>query len=108
MSKNQLLLGNYLGKVSDKATFLTKKIRMLSFSTIKGKIANYILNLAGNDKRVVKLNQSQQKISDLFSVTRPSLSRVFKEMEQEGLIELENKEVTILDRKRLVSLMVSS
>ncbi|PID27102.1 MAG: cAMP-binding protein [Candidatus Cloacimonadota bacterium] len=107
MSTNETILMNYLSEISDKARLLTKKIRMLSFLTIKGKVANFILRKAGSNKRVIKLEQSQQKIADFFGVTRPSLSRVFKEMEQDGLIELENKEITILDRKKLIELSES-
>jgi len=53
----------------------------------------------------VELKNTQQQLADLFGVTRPSLARVFGEMQKEGLIKITNKTVTLLNKKALNELM---
>ena len=40
-------------------------------------------------------DRTQQEIADRFGVTRPSLARAFAEMEQEGIISINRKTITI-------------
>jgi DNA-binding transcriptional regulator YhcF (GntR family) len=44
---------------------------------------------------------SQQELADLFGVARPSVARGFASMEKEGIIEMKNRRVKILDFKEL-------
>ncbi len=100
-SLNKIFLENFLNMISTRAQFLSMKIRFLSFKTIREKIAQYLLELAGHDKDTVILNRSQQNLADLFGVARPSLARTLGEMDEEGIIEVNRKEVRILDRSRI-------
>ena len=100
-SLNNVFLENFLNMISTRAQFLSTKIRFLSFKTIREKIAQYLLELAGHDKDTVILNRSQQNLADLFGVARPSLARTLGEMDEEGIIEVKRKEVKILDRRKL-------
>ncbi len=93
---------NYLNLVSSKAQFLSNKIKFLSFKTLKGKISHYILQLEGNDEGNLILPQSQQILADLFGVARPSVARAFGQMESEGIFELKNRQVKVLDRDKLL------
>jgi CRP-like cAMP-binding protein len=95
------ILQNFLTVVSTQAQMLAGKVKFLSFKTIKGKIAQYILSLAipGND--TIEFPQTQQVLAEQFGVARPSLARALGEMAEEGIIEVERKVVKILDRKRL-------
>lgn len=102
---NKAFLENFMDMISTRAQFLSMKIRFLSFKTIRGKIAQYLLDLAGPDRELVMLSRSQQSLADLFGVTRPSLARAIGEMDQEGIIEVKRKVVRILDRKRLNALL---
>jgi Mn-dependent DtxR family transcriptional regulator len=47
------------------------------------------------------LEETQQELADIFGVARPSLARTFKEMENEGLINIERKKITLLDEPKL-------
>lgn len=102
---NTQILRNYLNSISTRAQFLSQKLHFLSFKTIKEKVAHYLLKQAGSDFHSVELQNTQQQLADLFGVTRPSLARVFGEMQKEGLIKMEKKTVTLLDKYRLNSLL---
>ncbi len=102
---NTPILKNYLNSISSRAQFLSQKLQFLSFKTIKGKVAHFLLQQAGERFHSVELKNTQQQLADLFGVTRPSLARVFGEMQKEGLIKIENKTVTLLDKKTLNELI---
>jgi CRP-like cAMP-binding protein len=104
---NLQILKNYLNSISSRAQFLSQKLNFLSFKTIKGKVAHFLLDHAGEKFHSVELKNTQQQLADLFGVTRPSLARVFGEMQKEGLISIKNKTVTLLDRKALKELITN-
>jgi CRP/FNR family transcriptional regulator, dissimilatory nitrate respiration regulator len=95
------ILQNFLNVVSGHTQILANKLKFLSFKTIKGKIAQYILSLAGPDKEIVELPLTQHELAEQFGVARPSLARAMGEMADEGIILVDRKVVRILDRKRL-------
>ncbi len=102
MQSHQRVLRNFIDILSDRAQFLSGKIRFLSFSTLRGKLARYLLDQAsirGSDHFLMPLSQSQ--LSELFGVARPSVGRVIGELNQEGIILSDGKQVSILDRERL-------
>lgn len=105
LQHNRTVLQNYLNAISSRTQFLSNKIRFLSFKTIKEKIANYILNHLRNDGKTVILDQSQTELADYFGVTRPSLARAMAEMEKDGLLHAERREITILDKEKLNKLV---
>lgn len=95
------ILQNFLNVISGHTQILANKLKFLSFKTIKGKIALYILSLAGPDKDLVELPLTQNDLAEQFGVARPSLARALGEMAEEGIIAVDRKVVRILDRKRL-------
>lgn len=102
---NTPILKNYLNSISSRAQFLSQKLHFLSFKTIKGKVAHFLLQQAGDKYHSIELKNTQQQLADLFGVTRPSLARVFGDMQKEKLIKIENKTVTLLDKKALNELI---
>ncbi|MGE0020100.1 MAG: Crp/Fnr family transcriptional regulator [Draconibacterium sp.] len=102
---NSFLLRNYLNSISSRAQFLSQKLHFLSFKTIKGKVAHFLLQQAGDKFHSVELKNTQQQLADLFGVTRPSLARVFSEMQKEGLISISAKTVTLPDKAKLSELI---
>ncbi|MCP4311308.1 MAG: Crp/Fnr family transcriptional regulator [Bacteroidetes bacterium] len=106
MQDNGLVLKNFLHAVSSRGQFLSNKIRFLSFTTIKGKLVQYMFDLSrkqGGDKIILPISQSQ--LSELFGVTRPSIGRAISELNHDGLIRTDGKRVTLLDKAGLSSLL---
>ncbi|MCU0370577.1 MAG: Crp/Fnr family transcriptional regulator [Bacteroidales bacterium] len=95
------IMQNFLNVISGHSQMLANKLKFLSFKTIKGKIAQYILSLAGPDKDRVELKRTQNELAEQFGVARPSLARALGEMAEDGIIEVDRKVVKIMDRKRL-------
>jgi CRP-like cAMP-binding protein len=105
LQQNQIILNNYLNAISSRTQFLSDKIRFLSFKTIQEKIANYILDSLTKDSNKVVLNQSQTELADFFGVTRPSLARAMSVLAKEGILHVERREITILNREKLNKLV---
>lgn len=102
---NKQLLQNYLNSISSRAQFLSQKLHFLSFKTIKEKVAHFLLQQAGEQFHSFELKNTQQQLADLFGVARPSLARVFGEMQKEGLIKIEKKTVTLTNKPALNELL---
>lgn len=98
---NGQILKNYLNIISTRAQFLSQKLHFLSFKTIKGKVAHYLLHQAGEQLHSIELKNTQQQLAELFGVTRPSLGRVIGEMQKEGLIRMEKKTVILVNKRKL-------
>lgn len=88
---------NYLSLVSSKAQFLSERIKVLSFKTIKGKLAHYLFELPVETDGSCHIPQTQQAMSEYFGVARTSIARAIQEMEEEGAVNIKNRKVTILD-----------
>jgi DNA-binding MarR family transcriptional regulator len=52
-------------------------------------------------KKSLSIEQTQTNLSELFGVTRPSLSRTILEMEKQEILRWSRDLVTILDLKKL-------
>ncbi len=84
---NHTLLLSFLEDIGEKFRFVTTKLRMNSFHTIREKITMYLLNLYNQQNKSSELTipLTLEELANLFGVTRPSLSRVFSQMQKEGL-----------------------
>ncbi|MEF9933598.1 MAG: Crp/Fnr family transcriptional regulator [Cetobacterium sp.] len=87
---NKIILENYLDEISNKAQFLSKKLwSLFNNRTIKEKIDEYIKSR--NRNNIVIFHVSLKELADIFSVSRPSLSRVLSEYVEEGILERQGK-----------------
>ena len=106
LQRNEKVLINFINIVSSRGQFLSDKIKFLSFTTIKGKLAQYLLDLlaqAGSEH--FTLPHSQSQLSELFGVARPSIGRAISELNRKGIIRTEGKQVQIPDPDRLLELL---
>ncbi|MGW8317418.1 MAG: Crp/Fnr family transcriptional regulator [Bacteroidales bacterium] len=106
MQGSEQVLRNFIHILSSRGQFLSSKIKFLTFSNLRAKLARYLLDLSareGTDRFTLPL--SQNGLSELFGVTRPSVGRAIGTLNQEGIIRTEGKAVTILDRNRLRTLL---
>ncbi len=106
LQQSDVILRNYLNAISNRAQFLSNKLWFLSFKTIKEKVAHYLLNLSGSEsKTVITLPKSHQELSEFFGVARPSLARVFAELQDDGIITIDRREVVITNRSKLLEMI---
>ena len=106
MQRSDIILSNFVDNVSNRAQFLTNKIKFLSFTTIKGKIAQYYLDLSGKaNSDLIRSPHSQSQLAELFGVTRPSVGRAISDLNRAGIIKTEGKEVVLLNKSKLSELL---
>jgi CRP-like cAMP-binding protein len=99
------VLKNFLDDISNRAQFLTKKIRFLTFKTIREKLAHYLIGLTiQQENNLVIIPVTQIKLAEIFGVARPSLSRALAELEKDGYIEIVRNQITIKNRSKLMEL----
>ena len=98
---NKIFLDNLLSDLANKFDFISKKLKFITFKSIKEKIANYLLSLPRTIIDEVEIPHTIEQLADIFGVTRPSLSRAFIQLEDEGVIKKDNKRVKIIDIEKL-------
>lgn len=103
LAVNEFFLQNFMAFTSNKTNFLSERIKLMSIKTIKGKLAQYILDRTQNMEFTLDKNQTQ--LAEYFGVARPSLARSLSEMIEDGIIELNKKQGKILDRKKFKELI---
>ncbi len=103
LQQHQQILFNFLQIISEQTYFLNNKLNVSKLS-LKGKIANYMLNQVKNTKKEVFTMISHQRLADLFGVARPSFTRTLAEMQKDKTIVMDGKEVRILNMQVLRNL----
>jgi len=101
---NERFLQEFMTFNSNRAHFLSERLKFLSTKTIKGKLAQYILARTTNMN--FTLNMSQTALAEYFGVARPSLSRSLSEMVNEGIITLKGKTGKVLHLDKLRELIM--
>lgn len=106
LSMNETILKNYLDISADFATRLSRKLSLMSFHTIRQKLAVYLLDLAKKQNSgTVALDRPKSALAEYFGVARPSLERELTRMQADGLIAAEGRTITILDRRGVSKLI---
>jgi CRP/FNR family transcriptional regulator, dissimilatory nitrate respiration regulator len=101
---NDTILVNFLDMISNRSQFLSEKIKFLTFKTIKGKLAHFILQKAGTDQMSFTLGMTQNDLADFFGVARPSVARALHDLEEGGFIEAKRKTIKIINKEGLSDL----
>ncbi len=102
LATNPKVLTNFMEILSNRIQFLSNRLKSLQFQSLRSKFAQHILQMNTIQKSLnVTLQKTQQELSELFGVARPSLARVIREMHNEGLIHAQGKHITILNIESL-------
>jgi len=105
--KNIAMFERYIQYNANMTQFLSNKLQTLTIKTIKGKLAHYMIEQLHYQQQTdprantITLDKNQTELAKYFGVTRPSLARTLSEMEVDGLISLNRKEIEILDMNGL-------
>lgn len=87
MQQNEKVLENYLRDISDRSRFLSNRLRLITFGTIKNKLINYFMELDSNSRqKSLNIPHTHQELADMFGVTRPALTRAIRQLEKDGII----------------------
>ncbi|MFT3994901.1 MAG: Crp/Fnr family transcriptional regulator [Dysgonomonas sp.] len=106
LSMNEQLLKNYLDISANFAAQLSSKLFLMSFRTIRQKLAMYLLDLSNNsDKNTVELDRSQTALAEYFGVSRPSLTRELSNMVKDNLISMDKKQIRLENKNKLFQMV---
>ena len=101
------VLNNFMQLLSSKILLLNRKIKELSFETLRQKISNYLLYQYELQKTTaLTLPMSRKSLAEHLGVQRPSLSRELVNMKDDGLIEFNKSLVQIKDLEGLEDILI--
>ena len=101
------VLNNFMQLLSSKILLLNRKIKELSFETLREKISSYLLSQYETQKTLsLTLPMSRKDLAQHLGVQRPSLSREFVNMKDDGLIDFNKNLVQIKDLESIEDILI--
>jgi CRP-like cAMP-binding protein len=103
IKSDPFLAMNMVAALSQRLKNLTRLIEELSLKEVPGRLAAYLLYLsdkAGGDT-VIKLDIPKKILASLLGTIPETLSRIFYKMNNQGLIKMKGRTITILDKEAL-------
>jgi len=102
---NQFML-NFLESASSTNLMLIHKIGILSLDSIQEKIAGYLVHRLQyesepDNKNIITLPFSKKAWAEYMNVSRTSLSRELRKLEDEGILSFQKRTITVLNVSRL-------
>ena len=96
---------NFIQFLSGFCDGLGRKVRMLTLHTIREKVAIFLLEQSRIHKSDdFMLQKSRQEIAESFAIQKFSLQRCLKEFAADGIIQLNGKQIIILDKDKMMAL----
>lgn len=96
---------NFIQLLSAFCDNLARKVRMLTLHTVREKVAIFLIEQARlNNSDNFILQKSRQEIAESFAIQKFSLQRCLKEFAAENIIQLNGKQITILNKSKLMTL----
>lgn len=106
LRKDPRLAENVLAEISTITFMLQQRLELLSYHGIDQKIAFYLLMAARESgRRVIPIPGSMTKWALLMNVSRPSLYRELKKLDEQGLLRFAPSDLEILDVSALEKLL---
>ena len=98
MQKDVKILQNFTTEIASATYMLQQRLELLSYSGIAQKAAFWLLmQVRQNGKTAVQIPDSMSRWAMIMNVSRPSLHREMKKLEEEGIIRYEGKNIYVLD-----------
>ena len=109
MQKNILILENLMTEIASATYMLQQRLELLSYNGIAQKAAFWLLMQARQSgKNTVRIPDSVSKWAMLMNVSRPSLHRELKKLEEEGVVSYSSSVIKILDSDALQEVLSRS
>ena len=93
----------YTNVVSKKCLQLSRSNQITSQSTLRQKIAKYLI--LNEENGIMKTDFSREEWADILATTRPSLSRELSNMVDDGLISIKDKLIKIENKLALADII---
>lgn len=101
ISKEPEILKNFM-KITGNCTCCTVvRLRLLSLKTIRSRFVAYLFEHRQQGSNISYLVHNQTQLADYLGVTRPALATEISRMQKEGLFEIADRQVKLLDLSAL-------
>lgn len=107
VDKYPSILRNAYKILVERTRMLNRMIRYLTFHDVRGKVVNLILDLYYNfgiesdSAYKIDLKVNQSLFANMLGVTRESISKTLGDFQAEGLIDIRDKYLYLLDKEKL-------
>lgn len=106
-SSSNIFLNNFMELLSSKILKLNKKLKIMSYKTIKQKIVHYLLDEYKKQKKAkIRLNCTKKELAERLGIPRPSLSRELIQMKNDKIIDFDKEYITILNFEKLEDVLL--
>ncbi len=95
---------NMIGGLSRFLRQFTTQIEELTFKDVPARLARYLLEMAGDEDDRVELPISKSQLASNLGTVSETLSRTFRKLSDDAILEVRGKNIEILDRDRLEDL----
>ncbi|QYY35000.1 Crp/Fnr family transcriptional regulator [Ruficoccus sp. ZRK36] len=106
ISRHPTLSLNMLANLAQKLRRFTKQIESLALKEVPARLASHLIYLTENQKHPerVTLRLPKGQLANLLGTSPETLSRVFARLTEAGIIQMNGKDISILDRDELIRL----
>lgn len=105
---DNVILNNFMGLLSNKILMLNKKLKNLSYETLRQKITSLLLeNYYVNNKNIFQISSSRKEMAEELGIPRPSLSRELVNMKKDGLIDFHKNAFKILNLEAMEDVLMN-
>lgn len=87
---HKMVIRNLLDIQAGNNLQMTKKLHIVTNTTLKQKLALWLMDMSHGGNKVV-MDMNREELADYLGVTRPSLSRSMAELRHQGVIRIEEK-----------------
>jgi CRP/FNR family transcriptional regulator, dissimilatory nitrate respiration regulator len=98
------LLLKMLGRLSERLRYFTSLVEDLSLRNVDARLAKYLLTTSQNHLEQTKIEVNKKTLAAILGTVPETLSRTFKKMSAEGIIEVGRDTITICRRQALEDL----
>ena len=106
MQKDVQILQNFTTEIASATYMLQQRLELFSYNGIAQKAAFWLLmQIRQSGKTAVRIPDSISKWAMIMNVSRPSLHREMKKLEEEGIIRYTGKAIEVLNPDELQSLL---
>jgi CRP-like cAMP-binding protein len=95
---------NMIGGLSRFLRQFTTQIEELTFKDVPARLARYLLEVAGDEGTRVELAISKSQLASNLGTVSETLSRTFRKLADDEILEVRGKVIEFLDRDRLEDL----
>ncbi len=97
IKNNSVFNDNFISFLSERMHVFQKKLKMIQYKDVRSKLIQYL----SQEYRLCQTNTFQLRhskvaIADIIGVARPSVSREFKNMVEEGIIQIAGNRVVLV------------